>query len=71
MKVYLFEKESGLYLGEDFDSGRDVQEDDGKTVLPPPVTLPGEVPVFLRERCWRVVAVASLLKTGVTEDGHG
>jgi hypothetical protein len=71
MKVYLFEKESGFYLGEDFDSYREAMEEDGVTPLAPPVTGPGEVAVFNRlESCWRVLLISDLHKPGGAGGGH-
>lgn len=63
MKVYLFEQESGFYLGEDFFSCRETMEEEGVTFISPPVTGPGEVAVFNRpERCWRVMRIDDLRK---------
>lgn len=65
MKVYLFEKESGFYLGEDFDSYRETMEEEGVTFVSPPVTGPGEVAVFNRpERCWQVMLLNDLHRAG-------
>ncbi len=54
MKIYLFNPENGVYLGEDFadnmslKSGRYSIPDDA-TTIPPPEVQRGEVPVFNRE----------------------
>lgn len=63
MKVYLFEKQSGVFLGEDFVAGQADREEDGETSIAPPETGPGEVAVFNRAgRCWQVVSVDRWLK---------
>ncbi len=61
MKIYLFNPENGVYLGEDFadqgslKSGRYSIPDDA-TMIPPPEVKRGEVPVFNREtETWEVV----------------
>lgn len=62
MKIYLFNPESGLYLGEDFadevamQGGAFLLPPDATTIAPPCVE-PGQVPVFLvAEQCWIIRA---------------
>jgi hypothetical protein len=58
MKVYLFNTETGAYLGEDFSSGMSVSEDEGETTVGPPPYGSGEVPVFDRAGFrWRLLSV--------------
>ncbi len=54
MKIYLFNPENGVYLGEDFADQGSLKMGiyiipDDATVIPPPEVKPGEVPVFNRE----------------------
>jgi hypothetical protein len=71
MKVFLFEVESGFYVGEDFDSHRDAMEEEGVTSVAPPVTGPGEVAVFDRSACcWRVMRINDLHRAGGAGGGH-
>jgi hypothetical protein len=60
MKIYLFNPESGIYLGEDFADeapmkrGEFIKPADATTIPPPPVEH-GQVPVFnAAEQCWDV-----------------
>lgn len=66
MKIYLFNPESGFYLGEDFAddapmcSGRGVVPTDATTIAPPPYRR-GEVPVFtVAENRWEVRPVLTV-----------
>ena len=51
MKIYLFNQETGFYLGEDFadeapmERGKHVIPPDATTIAPPPVER-GQIPVF-------------------------
>ncbi|GAM10745.1 hypothetical protein OR1_03042 [Geobacter sp. OR-1] len=63
MRVYLFDVDSGLYAGEDFCELKEVQEEDGITILSPPTGQPGVVPVFDRNSGnWKLVPGDSLEK---------
>jgi hypothetical protein len=60
MKIYLFNPETGIYLGEDFTDetpmkrGEFVIPSDATTIPPPPVER-GQIPVFnAAERRWEV-----------------
>ena len=60
MKIYLFNHETGVYLGEDFADeapmklGKFVVPSDATTIAPPP-TEKGQVPVFnIAERRWDI-----------------
>ena len=61
MKIYLFNPENGIYLGEDFADEASLKRGtyiipDDATVIQPPEVKPGEVPVFNREtEKWEVV----------------
>ena len=60
MKIYLFDPETGIYLGEDFADEAPLARGasvvpDGATTIAPPWVGPGEVPVFNRAtRQWDV-----------------
>ena len=63
MKIYLFNPENGVYLGEDFaddaslKSGTYILPDDA-TTIPPPKVKPGEAPVFnLDTGSWEIKKV--------------
>jgi hypothetical protein len=47
MKVYFYDRESGVYQGEGFESGTDLTE--GVTISAPPPYERGFVPVFDRD----------------------
>ncbi len=60
MKIYLFNPENGLYLGEDFADeaplgrGEGIVPPDATTIAPPPVQN-GQVLMFsVEEQCWNV-----------------
>ena len=60
MKIYLFNSETGAYLGEAFADeapfrrGEYIIPDDA-TTIPPPQLEPGQIPLFkIREQCWEV-----------------
>ncbi len=66
MKIYLFNLETGSYLGEDFvdeasaKRGAFTLPSDATTIAPPRVG-PGEIPVFdLSSQSWKVSAVSGL-----------
>jgi hypothetical protein len=68
MKIYLFNPDSGVYLGEDFSDDQPIGQDrcslpsDATAIAPPPYKS-GEVPVFRSaENRWRVAPVAALAK---------
>ena len=70
MKIYLFNPDSGVYLGEDFTDdppmcqGRDAVPLDA-TAIPPPPYRRGEVPVFtVAENKWEIRPIFA----AVTED---
>ena len=61
MKIYLFNPETGTYLGEDFADeapmtrGNFVMPSDATTIAPPDVER-GQIPVFnAGEQCWTVL----------------
>ena len=69
MKIYLFNPDSGFYLGEDFSDdlpicpGREALPAHATTIAPPPYQS-GEVPVFRSaENQWRITPVAALMQT--------
>jgi hypothetical protein len=60
MKIYLFDPETGVYLGEDFadkapmNGGGYIIPPDATTIVPPRVER-GQIPVFnFSEKCWEV-----------------
>lgn len=56
MKVYLFDVDSGLYEGEDYGEPSELNEREGITALAPPLSQPGQVPVYDRSLCnWKLV----------------
>lgn len=58
MKLYLFDTESGLYLGQDFGAQSDINHCEGITELPPPDFTNGETPVFdSNKNQWTVVEI--------------
>jgi hypothetical protein len=70
MKIYLFNPETGLYLGEDFADeapmtrGAHVMPPDATTVAPPPFRH-GEVPVFrVAENRWEIRPVSAAVAGG-------
>lgn len=53
MKMYFYDRESGVYQGEEFETDLSVLEDGGVTVLVPPLFDKGYVPIFdWREERW-------------------
>jgi hypothetical protein len=61
MKIYLFNPETGAYLGEafadeaPFKRGEYIIPDDA-TMIPPPLLEPGQIPIFkIREQRWEVI----------------
>ena len=70
MKIYLFNPETGVYLGEDFSDdppmcwGREAVPPDATTVAPPPFRR-GEVPVFTAaENQWKLRPVSAATAGG-------
>jgi hypothetical protein len=56
MKVYLYNTDTGAYLGEDFDSERTVLDGEGETKVAPPPYGNGKVALFDRSsHQWQVV----------------
>ena len=69
MKVYLFDVQSGLYEGEDFWEATEVNEAEGVTVLAPPTTRSGQLPVYDRSSgAWKVIPNGSMGKGGDHHD---
>ena len=59
MKAYMYNAETGLYVGETFAEPDMLAYEDGLTTVPPPDYEHGQVPVFNRERqLWEVLPVA-------------
>jgi len=70
MKIYLFDPETGVYLGEDFADDAPMQlgvfviPPGATTIAPPPFRL-GEVPVFrVAENQWEIRPVCSEVAGG-------
>ena len=70
MKIYLFNPESGVYLGEDFTDdppmcqGRKAVPPDA-TIIPPPPYRRGEVPVFfVVKNKWEIRPVSAAVAGG-------
>ncbi|RII26506.1 MAG: hypothetical protein CXR30_16650 [Geobacter sp.] len=56
MKLYLFDSETGLYLGQDFGDKADINISEGITDLTPPNYDHGETPVFdFKNQKWTVI----------------
>lgn len=66
MKIYLFNPETGVYMGEDYADEAPMRQGTfiipaDATTIPPPRVGPGEAPVFrIREQRWEVEAVSAL-----------
>jgi hypothetical protein len=76
MKIYLFNPESGFYLGEDFADdlpmceGRSAVPPDATTIPPPPYGS-GAVPVFLvAENRWEIRPIYAAQPTKRREQLH-
>jgi hypothetical protein len=60
MKIYLYNPETGIYLGEDFADETPMKRDDfvippDTTTIAPPQIRPGQIPVFnAAEQRWDV-----------------
>jgi len=67
-KIYLFNLETGAYLGEDFADEAHLKRGeylipDDATMIPPPQVEPGQMPFFtIREQRWEVRTIPSLRK---------
>lgn len=77
MRIYLFDPETGIYLGEDFADPPLFQGDppvvppDATTIAPPPYGR-GEVPVFnAEEKRWELRPLSSFAVMGETGAGAG
>jgi len=58
MKVYLYNTETGAYLGEDFSSEKTALDGEGETIVAPPPCEQGEVAIFDQTSYeWRVLSV--------------
>ncbi len=63
MKIYLFNRDTGLYEGEDFRDQSACNEQEGTTTIVPPAPCSGKVPVYDRDLgLWKLVAITSLKK---------
>ncbi len=61
MKLYTFETETGLYLGQDFGAKSDVTISEGITELASPEFSHGETPVFdFNTRQWSVIEISKV-----------
>ncbi len=61
MKVYQYNMESGVYAGELFEDGGNIQYDEGITTLAPPPYESGQVPVFdMQLNRWEILPVATV-----------
>jgi hypothetical protein len=61
MKLFTFDTETGLYLGQDFGDKKDVDVSEGITELEPPDFNRGETPVFdFNTKQWVVVEIAKV-----------
>lgn len=49
MRVYFYDRESGVYQGEGFETNSHAISEEGVTVTAPPAYGPGLVPVFDRQ----------------------
>lgn len=64
MKIYRFNIENCLYLGEDFCLPDDLQDEDGVTTVAPPAPVADTVPVFdPSSGQWSLVSLNSLGKS--------
>jgi hypothetical protein len=58
MKVYLYNTDTGAYLGEDYSSEKTALVVEGETTIAPPPYEQGEVAIFDQTSCeWRVLSV--------------
>jgi hypothetical protein len=58
MKVYLYNTDTGAYLGEDYSSEKTALDGEGETIVAPPPYEQGEVVIFDQASCeWRVLSV--------------
>lgn len=68
MKVYLYNTDTGIYLGEDYSSKKTALVVEGETTIAPPSYEPGEVAIFDQASSqWRVLSidrVQNMIKSG-------
>lgn len=68
MKVYLYNTDNGVYLGEDYSSEKTALVVEGETTIAPPPYERGEVAIFDRASSqWRVLRidrVQNMIKSG-------
>lgn len=58
MKLYTFDTETGLYLGQDFGNEKDINVSEGITDLAPPDFNHGETPLFdINNQQWVVIEI--------------
>ncbi|MDD5286896.1 MAG: hypothetical protein PHD54_13660 [Desulfuromonadaceae bacterium] len=58
MKLYTFDTETGLYLGQDFGTQSDVNIDDGVTDIAPPEYEQGQTPVYdFEQQRWALFSI--------------
>lgn len=63
MKIYLFDVESYLYLGEDFCPSDHLEGEDGVTTIAPPAPVAGCIPIYApAARQWSLVPLDSFRK---------
>lgn len=71
MKLYLFDTESGLYLGQDFGAPSDINYGEGITELAPPHFTNGETPVFdFTTKQWTVVEIDRVRPVFIQKNGR-
>ena len=71
MKIYLFNPENGVYLGEDYSEEYGEPEGDGVTTIEPPPCGCDDVAVFDPSvRLWRVVGVGLLKPASLGGNNH-
>ena len=59
MKLYQYNVETGVYAGELYEDGDNIQNEEGVTMIVPPPYEPGQVPVFDKlGQEWRVVPLS-------------
>ena len=73
MKIYYFDRDSGLYQGEEFENDALIPDIDEATTVAPPSWQKGEIPVFdPAAREWVIRSVAEVSRqTRLSEENHG